>query len=287
MSLKAVSGGTVWLNGRFLPLESACVSVLDRGFLYGDGCFETIRAQGGRPLFLRRHLERLYSSLSAFRIGLNSLPEWPGILEALLHGNKLDRDVAAIKIIVTRGTASHMGMPVQEHPTVLVHARRYDLPTPDAYEDGISLHIFDEGYTPPLAFHKSLNYLYCLAARQAALDNGAGDAVLLDKEGRVAETSSGSLLASTNGEWWTPQTNYCLHGITVREVSSILAESGTGVEAREAAPCDLMAAETVWVLNSLMGIMPVARIGAHRIAHPRASEAARCRNLLFERGLKA
>jgi branched-chain amino acid aminotransferase/para-aminobenzoate synthetase component 1 len=202
----------------------------------------------------------------------------------LLRENRLEDKVANLKIMVTRGEAPHPGLPFQKHPTVCATAQEYLAPALSLYKRGMHLHLYDEGFTPPLARHKSLNYLYYLAARQAAIDNGCSEAVLMDGRGRTTETSAGSLLARSRGRWWTPKAKFRLTGITLRELSQILLETGQNVEEREARREDLQRAETVWVLNSLMGIMPAATVNGSPIADPVRDEAARLRDLLFERG---
>jgi len=285
MNATVAPGKTIWLNGRFLSLDEARVSPLDRGFLYGDGFFETIRAEAGMPLYLRAHLERLYGSLAAFRIALDPVPDWEATLSALLRQNGLERGAASVKILVTRGIASPLGLPAPERPTVCIFAREYAPPSREEYEKGWELHIFQEGYSPPLAAHKSLNYLYYMAARQSALDAGGREAILLDRDGLVTETSAGSLLARTGGRWWTPESAHMLPGITIRQVRAILLEAGAEVEPRPARPQDIESAETVWVLNSLIGIMPAAQIEGRPLARQAPGEAARMRGLLFARGI--
>ncbi len=278
------SGLKIWLNGRILPLDSARVSPLDRGFLYGDGFFETIRAEEGSPLYLQMHLERLRASLRTFRIDLDPVPDWRAAVSGLLLENGLDRGAASVKVLVTRGVSPSPGLPAPERPTVCIFAGEYTPPHREAYASGWDLHVFEEGFSPPLAAHKSLNYLYCLSARQAAVDAGRNEAVILDRDGMVAETSAGSLLASTDGKWWTPGSEYRLPGTTIRAICEILPESGIEVERRAARLEDLLAAQTVWVLNSLIGIMPAAKIGGRPLSNPAPAEAERLRALLFERG---
>ncbi len=276
----------MWLNGGFLSSDKACVSTLDRGFLYGDGFFETIRAEKGRPLYLREHLERLYHSLAYFRMTLAyNMPRWADVISELIRRNRLARGAASVKIMVTRGVDPGPGMPFSLSPTINISVTRYTPPPPEEYGNGWDLHIFRGAFSPPLAPHKSLNYLYHLSARQAAIDCGCREAVLLDRNGKVAETSAGSLLARTAGRWWTPKSAYQLPGITIRAVRSILSDAGDEVESRAARPKDLLSAQTVWVLNSLIGIMPVAQIDGQPLEDPAGAEAARVRALLFAKGL--
>ena len=263
----------LWLNGQFTSVREAAISPLDRGFLYGDGVFETIRSERGRILYLADHLERMSESLRALRI--HALPEleWHDLATELVARNHLSNEVASVKIVVSRGVCQEMGLPVCESPTVCIMARKYCEPERSIYRKGWRLQVFRQGFAPPLAKHKSLNYLYFMLARQQALDDGADEALILDSHERIAETSAGSILARTNGNWWTPANEYQLPGVTLKVVSSILRRKGREVQKRETGLDDLCRAETVWVLNSLLGIMPVCEIDGRRVDDPAAEEA--------------
>jgi len=276
---------TVWLNGRFLQANEASISPLDRGFLYGDGVFETMRAEKGALLYLRDHLERLRNSLDALRIAAD-LSFGPGnILRELLRRNGLEEEIASVKIIISRGICPTLGLPATPAATILLTAQKYVPPTSDTYHRGWRLHVFRKGFSPPLAAHKTLNYLYFLTARQAALDAGADEAVLLDPSGKVTETSAGSLLARTNGVWWTPRSSYQLPGITVRQISKLLSKKGNRVEEREATIEELLSAQTVWALNSLMAIMPASHIAGHQVPEMSADEASALRRIFIQKGV--
>lgn len=274
----------VYLNGDFLPLAEARISPVDRGFLYGDGLFETLRADGGRVFYLAAHLERLRSSLAVLRMP-STLP-LPGaaVLEELLAHNDLVGATAAVKVVVTRGAAGALGLPPPERPTVCALARRYQPPSAVLYKRGWRLHVSGQRLGSPLACHKSLNYLVYQLARQEAVDAGADEAVLLDCRERLAEAAAGSLLVRTRGQWWTPASPCQLPGITVRQTVRLLAAEGVPVGERSAGVEDLAAAETVWVLNSLMGIMPAYEVGRQRLPDPRSGEAERLRLRLFAHG---
>jgi branched-chain amino acid aminotransferase len=274
----------VCLNGGFLPIHEAWISPLDRGFLYGDGIFTTMRAEGGHVLYLKDHLERLRQSLIELRLPLPSSVDWEAAPAELLRRNRLEEEVASVKIVVTRGPSAVLGLPETAQATVVIYARRYEPPKPSAYRAGYRLHVFRNGFSPPLSNLKSLNYLYHLMARQAALDTGADEAVILDVQGRLTETAAGSLLLRTGGEWWTPQSAYQLPGITLRHVMKILEGDGLNVARRSADAAGLFSAETVWVLNSLIGVMPVAQVDQRPVAEPAPEEAGRVRAEFFARG---
>lgn len=275
---------TVWLNGRFLPMEEARISPIDRGFLYGDGFFETIRVERSRILWLPLHLERLEASLGEFRIGLDPTPDWAPIVRRLIEENGLAEQIAAVKIVVTRGISTSLGLPEAVKPTVCITAFAYKPPARGLYEEGCKLHIYRQGFAPTLAGVKSLNYLYNLTARQAALDAGCDMAVLLDREGFVTETCTGSLLANRDGQWWTPESRFQLPGTTVRCLCSLMEKTGITITMRRARPEDLCSANTVWVLNSMIGIMPVAQIDNEPVPDPARAEAASWRRRLASLG---
>jgi len=275
-----------YLNGHILPLGEARISPLDRGHQYGDGVFTTLRAESGRPLYLSDHLARLAHSLTELRIRAEALHsiDWPDILGELLRCNGLQAGLAAVKICVSRGSAATLGLPQAARPTVFIQARPYEPPGIDDYSRGWRLHVYRQGFAPPLARHKSLNYLYYLVARQAAVDAGADEAVILDSGGCATETAAGSLLARTDGRWWTSQSPYQLPGITLDQVRRLLKERGQPVDSRTAPAEDLVGAQTVWVLNSLLGIMPVRSVDHREIPILAAGDAELLRTKLFARG---
>lgn len=271
----------VWLNGTFVPLSRAAVSPLDRGFMYGDGVFETLRAERGRVLDLERHLERLHTSLTALRIDPGEEADWKATLSGLLTRNDLQGTTASVKIVVTRGIAPELGLPASMKPTILMTAKRFEPPTEALYNAGWKLVVHPGGFSPPLAEHKTLNYLYFLMARQTALDRGAHEAIILDPSGAIAETASGTLLVRSKGSWWTPDSPFQLPSVTLSRLGAILEQRGQRVERRRTTLTDLENAERVWVLSSLMLIMPASHINGRRLPDPGVTEAAHWREALL------
>lgn len=264
---------TVWLNGQFSSIDEARISPIDRGFLYGDGFFETIRVERGQILWLPLHLERLEASLCQFRITLDPAPDWEPIIKRLLDENGLAEGIGAIKIIVTRGISNSLGLPAAAKPTICILALPYDPPCRRLYEEGCKLRVYREGFASPVAGFKSINYLYNLSARQAALDAGFDMAMILDPQGLVTETCTGSLLARTDGQWWRPQSRFQLPGTAVGFLSAMMENVGMTIRSRAARPEDFCSADSVWVLNSMIGIMPVAQIDEKPVPNPARVEA--------------
>lgn len=270
----------LWINGEFCPLSRAAISPLDRGLLYGDGLFETLRAQEGRVAYLEAHLERLRASAAFLGLGLGEEPDWASLLPLLLALNGLEKGAARLKIVLTRGQAPELGLPAASRPTLLAQAWPYAPPPAEAYEQGWRLHAFSQP-APALAGHKTLNYLYYLWARQEAQGAGAQEALILDQAGQVAETAAGSLLCRQEGRWWTPASPSQLPGVTLAQARRLLAAQGHMVEARPASLAELAACPTVWVLNSLMGVMPVSHLAGQALADPASSQAASLRARLW------
>jgi len=277
------SGSVAWADGAFSSLDACRISPLDRGFQYGDGLFETLRAENGRILFLSEHVERLMHSMAALRLGAGSCPDWKSVLPELLERNGLGEGTAAVKIMVTRGTCEGMGVPATDSPSIFMICRLYHPPTERSYSEGWRLAVFRNSCAPPLAMHKSLNYLFYLTARQAALDTGADEAVILDASGAVTETAAGSLLCCTNGRWWSPFSRYQLPGVTLHAVRKVMGQMGCEIQARETSPADLSKAETIYVLNSLMLVMPVRSLEGAPLRQPAPDHARLLRQKLLSR----
>ena len=250
----------VWLNDDLIPLAQARVSVNDRGFLYGDGLFETLRADGGRVHFLTEHLERLAASARAFRLPFPENTPWQERLTQLLAANGLSRGPARVKILLTRGVAEGLGLPEKCRPTLVIYAQPYIPPSSEEYAAGWPVVVFPEGRSTFVGRHKSLNYLFYLAARQFALDRGAKEALILEADGLVSEGAATSLICLHQGQYYRPASASALAGVTAAVLGRRLAARGLSLEARRTTVAQLKAADGLWLANSLMGLMPVAAV---------------------------
>jgi branched-subunit amino acid aminotransferase/4-amino-4-deoxychorismate lyase len=250
----------VWFNDDLLPLNQARVSVNDRGFLYGDGLFETLRADEGRVHFLTEHLERLQTSARVLRLPFPAEAPWQERLGQLLAANGLSRGPARVKILLSRGEAPGLGLPADCRPTLVIWAQPYDPPAPAEYAAGWPVVVFPEGRSTWVARHKSLNYLFYLAARQYALDQGAKEALVQEAGGLVSEGAATSLVYLHQGKFYTPESASALPGVTLRLLRRGLTARGLTLEARPTTIAQLQEADGLWLANSLMGLMPVAAI---------------------------
>lgn len=256
----------VWLNDGLIPMSQARVPVHDRGFLYGDGLFETLRADDALVHFLSEHLERLAASARAFRLPFPENIPWQERLAQLLAANGLSRGPARVKILLTRGVAPGLGLPKDCRPTLVIYAQPYTPPSPEAYAAGWPVVVFPEGRSTFVGRHKSLNYLFYLAARQFALDQGAKEALILEADGLVSEGAATSLIYLHQGHYYLPASASALPGVTVTVLGRGLAARGLPLKARRTKVAQLQAADGLWLANSLMGLMPVAAVNGALVA---------------------
>lgn len=262
----------LWLNGDYRNVNEACISPLDRGFQYGDGLFETIRADQGIPLYLDQHMERLLASARELNLTAKDLSgiDWQRILCDLLRINKLDEHTARIKIVITRGIESSLGLPSPVRPTILALTAPYSPPSPEEYEKGWQAIVYRNGCAPFTASHKSLNYLYFLMAKEDALKQGAKEAIVLDRNGRVSEGATSSLLLYRSNSWYVPLSENQLPGITLKQAERLMQRAGRPVKLTAVSPDDLLSFEGIWALNSMIGIVALTEIDNQPIqqCHP-------------------
>lgn len=249
----------IFINNTFRPASQAAVSVQDRGLLYGDGLFETMRAADGRPCWLAEHLSRLTASAAALNLQLPPDFPWEARVAELLQRNRLTSGLAVVKILVTRGEAPELGLPPSKQPTVIIYARNYTPPPEAEYHQGWPVVSFPEPRTSFLSRHKSLNYLFCLAARQYALDQGAKEALILEPDGLVAEGAATAILWQENGRLFRPAASSLLPSVTLAVLAAALGPRET-ISASPVTLTRLQRAEGLWLANSLMGLMPVASL---------------------------
>lgn len=266
----------VYLDGAFLEEETAAVSPFDRGFLYGDGLFETIKATEGRPWFLEAHLTRLRASCAFLNLPLDAAPGAQGekcraVIEDLLAFNALGEVDAAVRMTVTRGRHDgSLDLEGSGKPTLLVTARPYTRPPSRGEGDGLALTIcrdLPRNELDPLTAHKSLNYLYFLLVRDRARQGGFDDGIILNRTGAVCECTTSNLFVVEQGRAGaTPRVRTpalrcgLLPGVLRAELMRALGEAGLTVDEDEITTEALLEADEVFCTNSLVEIRPVSRI---------------------------
>lgn len=231
--------------------EEALIPWNDRGFLFGDGLFETVLLRDGQMPLLPYHLERLHDSAVALAIPCDLGAVATGVLA--VAGAAGEHGEYALRITLSRGAAPGRGYapPTAAAPTLLVVAAPYSRPPGLLSAITASLRV---NPASPLARHKSLSALEKVVARAEAAAAGADEALLLNAAGWVAEGAATNLFVQIRGRWVTPPVaDGCLPGVMRRRVIEL-----SGAEERSLRPEDLFAAEGVWLSNALMGLLPLA-----------------------------
>jgi D-alanine transaminase len=232
---------TVYLNGQYLPDDQALISPLDRGFTYGDGVYEWIRAYNGKPFLLEEHFARLVSSCAKLRIGVHVSP-LEDVAVRLLKENGLTGE-AAIYLQVTRGVAprSHVFPPPDTKPTVFGMAWAFT-PNP-AFAGPGAVAILEPDVRWSRCDIKVTSLIPNSMSAQRAKELGAHEGLFV-RDGVVQEGSLSNFFAVFDGEVRTaPLSNYILPGITRAVVLDLCREHGipcreTPVFATELADAD-------------------------------------------------
>ncbi|MES1244653.1 MAG: aminotransferase class IV [Acidobacteriota bacterium] len=236
-----------WWNGRLVEADEVRIDPGDPGFLIGDGLFETLRVDGGRAVDVEAHLDRLLAGLE--RTGID-LPEDRAELSRAVAAvaENAPRPVARLRITVTRGRTRLVAAAPYTPPAGPVDA----ILLPEPWIDSRS----------QLAGLKSLSWQANRLALARAERAGAFEALLLNERGRLAEGSRSNVLVGLDGQLFTPPlADGCLPGTVRRR----LLEMGLAAE-RSLGPDELRDAGEVLLANSLIGVLPVARIDGREIA---------------------
>ncbi|MEP9348005.1 aminotransferase class IV [Xanthobacter sp. KR7-225] len=257
----------LWLVDRLVEEEAARISPFDRGFTLGDGLFETLRLAGGAVLRLDAHLARLAAGAGVLGIPLPAL-DLGAALVVTAQANQLADGV--LRLTLTRGVGPRGVLPpAVPTPTLVITAAPAGPALPPARL--VIAQTTRRNARSPLAQVKSLNYLDGILARQEAARRGADDAVLLNTEDRVAETTIANVFAVIDGALVTPPVaDGALPGVMR---AAVLSE---GAEARPLDAFDLAQADEIF-LTSALGIRSVSAIEGRALSVFTAAARLRAR----------
>ncbi len=251
----------VYLNGELIEETRARISPADRGFLLGDGLFETVRVYSGKPFALNRHLDRLAEGARALDIaGLPTVDELTRIANEVVSENGLKS--ARLRFTVSRGEEG------SERPTVLVSATQFFGYSERLYLEGASA-ISLAGYrfsSAPLSTLKSTSFLGSVVARLAAGKVGADEAILLNENGEIAEGAMSNAFAVLDGAVYTPPASAgALPGVTRAIVLELSRRLGIPAEERSLTVDDFAGADEAFLTSSLMEVMPLTMLDGRSI----------------------
>jgi len=256
----ATSEPVVYINGEYLPQSQATVSVLDRGFLFGDGVYEVIPVFAGKPLRLNEHLDRLQRSMG--RVSLRNpltLGEWDEIFQILLDRNPGgDR---SIYLQVTRGAAPVRDLSVAADikPTVFVMVNDIKPVDYAKLENGIEAVTVND-FRWKACDIKSVSLIANVMIRLHANELSVMDAVMV-RDGLVTEGTASNIFVVDKGIISTPPKSDCLlPGITRDLVIELALANGLKLEERDIKQHELDTADEIWLTSSTREIAPVVKL---------------------------
>lgn len=250
----------VHINGHLVSASGAHLGVFDRGLMYGDGVFETLRAYAGEPFGLDAHLKRLRTSAGFLGITMPRRP-WRRDITALLQRNQLLKSDAWVRITVTRGIAPPALLPPRRaRPTLIIAAGAVDAALREGQREGVRvvlLPFFRSGF---LAEHKLLNYVPAVLGRVVAARHDAFEGLFVDADGLITEGTASNLFIWRHGQLLTPPLGGILPGLTRQLIIQAVTANGRRVDERPLTTQDLFDADEAFVTSSLVEVVPVVAV---------------------------
>lgn len=272
----------VWLNGEITPLEQAKVSVADHAHLYGDGLFEGIRIYGRKVFKLDEHLDRLYSGMRYMGIPMHiAQPELKGIVLDVCK--QAGNDDGYIRLNVTRGTG--LGLDPKalkgQNPNVMVMCSTLSLYPPEAYQKGLDVVTTSFRVMPPDSLDPQLKcigrYAANIMAKAEANRQGAGEGLMLNQQGYVAECTGDNLFLVKHGVVRTPHPSCgILKGITRATVIQIAKREGMQVVEEFMTSADVFDADEAFLTGTAAEVIPMVSLDARPIGDGKPGETTMC-----------
>lgn len=260
-----MSSQLVYLNGKYLPLNEAKVSVLDRGFIFGDGVYEVIPSYGSKALRFEHHMQRLQNSLDAIRIkNPLSNTQWQEIIEKLIAAT--DSQDQYIYLHITRGVASRdHRFPDKTEPTVFVMCNVLHAVDAELLKTGVTAVTLDD-IRWQYCNIKAIALLPNILLRQQAVDKGAAEAILI-RDGNVTEGAASNTFIVNKGVIKTPPKDQkLLPGITRDLVVELAKLNNMPIEETVISEKEFLEADEIWLTSSTKEILPVTKINDQQVA---------------------
>ena len=271
----------VYLDGRFMPLADAKVSVLDRGFVFGDGVYELVPVYSRKPFRLEEHLRRLQHSLDGIRLANpHGVAVWRELIEQLVA--QQDFDDQSVYLQITRGAAPRdHAFPVGVAPSVFMFAQPLVSATEAQKAAGVCAVT-----APDIRWGrcdiKAISLLANVLARQQAVEAGCAETVML-RDGFLSEGAASNIFAVKNGVLLTPPpSRLILTGITYDVVMELAAAHGIPAELRAIGEVELRAADELWMTSSTKEIMPIVSLDGAPVGDGKQGSMARQMDALYQ-----
>ncbi|HXU66886.1 MAG TPA: D-amino acid aminotransferase [Casimicrobiaceae bacterium] len=248
----------VYLNGNFLPLADAKVSVLDRGFIYGDGVYEVVPVYARKPFRMPQHLTRLQNSLDGIRLANPHAQRWDALIAELIARQPFDDQ--AVYLQVTRGVAKRdHAFPHGVAPTVFMMSNPLVLPSREQVERGVAVITAQDNRWLRCDL-KTTSLVGNVLMRQLAVDNDAVETVMF-RDGHLTEASASNVLIVRDGTIIAPpKDNLILPGITYDATLEIAHDAGVALDVRAVTHAETLSADEMWLSSSTKEVLAVTRV---------------------------
>jgi len=259
----------IFLNGRFMPVADAQVSVMDRGFLFGDGAYELIPVYSRRPFRIAEHLRRLQATLDGMRLANPySVAEWTRLIGELVAGNEPDDQ--SIYLQVTRGadTKRNHAFPKTVVPTVFIMSEALVTPTAAQRETGVCA-VSAADFRWLRCDLKTVSLLANCLLRQQAVEAGCVDAILF-RDGFLTEGSASNIFVVKNGVMAAPPPSHLmLCGITYDVVLELAQRNGLPHQVREVLEQEVRSADELWLTSSTKEVLAITQLDGRPVGSGR------------------
>ena len=265
-----------YLNGEFTQLQNAKISVMDRGFIFGDGIYEVVPVYGGQPFRFAQHMARLERSLAELRItNPMSRAEWAAIASKLIAdyaqstGAGDQNGDQMIYIQVSRGVAmrDHV-MPENITPTVFVMSNKMSVPSEAVRQQGVACVTADD-FRWEKAHIKSTSLLGAVFSRQISFDAGATETVMF-RDGYLSEAAASNVWVVKNGKLLgTPKDNLVLEGIRYGLIEKLCQQQGIGFELRRISRAEVLQADELLLSSASKEVLAITTLDGQPVGNGR------------------
>lgn len=259
----------IYIDGEYYTKNDAKISIYDHGLLYGDGVFEGIRIYNGKAFKLDEHIKRLYMSAGALLIDISMTRN--EMMDAVISCIELNKKKEGyIRLIVTRGVGNLGLNPFTcKKPSVIIIVDDIQLYPDDYYQNGIAIITASVRRIPPDCLDpkiKSLNYLNNIQAKMEAIQAGCLEALMLNREGYVAECTGDNVFYIANETLITPDPSHgSLKGITRETVLEAAETIGLKTKTAPTTVYDLYTADECFLTGTAAEVIPVVTIDGRPI----------------------
>ncbi len=274
---------TIYLNGHYMPIEEAKISVLDRGFIFGDGVYEVIPVYSRKPFRLEEHLRRLQHSLDSIRLpNPHSHDEWTAIINELI-GHHAAED-QSLYLHITRGAAKRdHAFPVPPvPPTVFMMSNPLTTPPAELLHSGIACITATDNRWLRCDI-KSISLLPNVLLRQFAIDEGCSETILLRDDDFLTEGAASNIFVVKHGMLLAPPKDHLmLPGITYDVVLEIAAANGIPCEVRRVTKHEVVAADELLLTSSTREVLPITRLDGKPVGDGKPGATFRRLHALYQ-----